>query len=117
MTDKLVERVRALIPDGDGYNDDFALLMGEVVEALQPVEDAEVQAHIINISTVYPKASAAFERLAREKCKLEAATKALEIIKAASHIGDGTTAIAHKEKFYSCQAFASAALKSINEVE
>ena len=47
--------------------------------------------------------------------KLEAATKALEIIKAASHIGDGTTAIAHKEKFYSCQAFASAALKSINE--
>ena len=43
----------------------------ETIEALKPVEDADVRAHIINIAGAYPKAAGALERLARENAEYE----------------------------------------------
>ena len=43
----------------------------ETIEALKPVEDADVRAHIINIAGAYPKAADALERLARENAEYE----------------------------------------------
>ena len=49
----------------------------DTIEALKPVEDAEVRAHIINIAGAYPKAAGALERLAREKADLQAKVEEL----------------------------------------
>jgi hypothetical protein len=54
-----------------GEHTDTITIMSELVAALQPVEDVEVRAHIINIAGAYPKAAGALERLARENAEYE----------------------------------------------